>query len=82
MATVLETQRRKALRGVITDIEHNCSLSFISARLEGQEAMIASEIPKEEALRLNLQIGDTVCVYPIAPDAYFIVAEPRHYRSN
>ena len=82
MATALETQKKKALRGVIREIRHNCSVSLISAAIEGKDATIESEMPKEEFHRLNLSIGDEVDIFPISIDTYLMIGKPQTYRSN
>lgn len=82
MATVLETQKKKALRGVIREIKHNCTVSLISAAIEGKDTTIESEMPKEEFYRLDLNIGDEVDIFPIDIDTYLMIGKPHAYRSN
>lgn len=75
MATVLETPRKKALRGVIRDIRHNCTVSLISADIEGEDIAIESEMPKEECYKLNLRIGDSVDIFPIDINTYLMIGK-------
>lgn len=82
MATALKTQKRKALRGVIREIKHNCTVSLISADIEGEDINIESEMPKEELLRLDLNIGDLVDVFPVGIDTYLMIGKSQTYRSN
>lgn len=82
MATVLETQKKKALRGVIREIKHNCTISLISADVEGKDISIESEMPKEELNRLNLNVGDEVDIFPIDIDTYLMIGKSQTYRSN
>jgi len=75
MATVLETPRKKALRGVIREIKHNCTVSLVSADIEGRDMAVESEMAKEECLRLDLCIGDSVDIFPIDTDTYLMIGK-------
>ncbi|MDD5005609.1 MAG: hypothetical protein PHS93_03790 [Candidatus Omnitrophica bacterium] len=77
MATVLETLRRKALRGIITDIETNGDISVIHAKAFKEGSTASCELPKEEVERLNLKAGDMVNIYPLDQDNYLIVSTPK-----
>lgn len=82
MATVPRTQKKKALRGVIRDVQHNCTVSLVSADIEGRDTPIESEMPKEECMRLNLRIGDEVAIFPLDVDTYLMIGKSQAYRSN
>ncbi len=77
MATALETLKRKALRGVVREIQNLGDVSLISAEVEEESMLIASELPTEEITILNLRIGDAVNIYPINTDSYLIIGNPK-----
>ena len=82
MATVLETLKRKALRGVIREIENNGTMSLVRAEINDKDMSVASEISKKELDALNLQIGDTVDIFPFGFNTYIIVSESKQYKTN
>ena len=75
MATATQTVRRKALRGVVAEIKHNCCISFIRAEVEGSDESIVSEVPKEELNTLNLRVGDSVDMFPLNDETYLIIGK-------
>jgi hypothetical protein len=78
MATVLETPARKALKGVISNIEPiDGTMVLISAEIDEDQTSIATELPQEEVKILNLRVGDMVDVLPISFDTYLIVGKPK-----
>lgn len=78
MATVLETLKGKALKGVIRAIEPIDGLMvLISAQVDGEEAEVATELPVEEAQRLNLRVGDVIGLFPIDTETYLIIGRPK-----
>lgn len=77
MATGLETQRRKALKGVIREINSNHTFSLISAEVKSKNMLVVSEIPKKELQSLKLKIGDAVDIFPIDSNTYLIVNQPK-----
>lgn len=80
MATVLETQRRKALKGVIREIKHSMLDSYlICAEIQDENREIVSELPEMEVKQLNLQVGDTIDIFPLDIDTYLVVGKPKVY---
>ena len=75
MNTTTNTSKRKALRGTIREIEHNCTMSLISAKVDNEDICVSSRLPKAELARLSLQIGDTVDIFPIDLDNYLIIGK-------
>lgn len=78
MATALETLERRALRGVIRAIEPvDGVMSLISAEIDEDYTLVATELPIEEVERLNLKIGDALDMVPISIDTYLIIGKPK-----
>ena len=78
MATVLETLKRRALRGVVSAIEPIDGLmALISAEVEGEDTPLATELPVGEVERLNLKVGQTVDIFPIDFQTYLIIGKPK-----
>ena len=78
MATALETLSRKALKGVIRDIEFvDDSMALISAEIDKEDKIIETELPVEEAKRLNLRTGDALDIIPVDIDTYLIIGKPK-----
>ena len=78
MATSLETLNRKALKGVIRGTELvDGSVARISAEIDKEHETITTELPVEEAQRLNLQIGDVLNIIPVDIDTYLIIGKPK-----
>jgi molybdopterin-binding protein len=75
MITLTDTSKRKALRGTISRIEHNCTLSAIHAEVEEEGISVSSKLPKAELARLNLAVGDTVDIFPLGLADYFIIGK-------
>jgi molybdopterin-binding protein len=69
------TSRRKALRGTIREIEHNCTMSLIQAKVDNEDICVSSRLPKAELARLSLQVGDIVDIFPIDLDNYLIIGK-------
>lgn len=79
MATALKTLNRRALKGVIRDIELvDDSVALISVEIDKEYEIIATELPAEEVQRLNLQIGDVLDIIPVNIDTYLIIGKPKH----
>jgi molybdopterin-binding protein len=64
------------LKGTIREIENNCTISLIQAKIDDENLYVSSRLPKQEVARLNLKVGDPVEVFPIGQDTYFIVSKP------
>lgn len=78
MATVLETLKRKALRGVVSAIEPIDGLmALISAEVEGEDIPLATELPVDEVKRLNLKVGDAIDIFPFDFQTYLIIGKPK-----
>lgn len=78
MATALETLGRRALMGVIREIEPvDGAMFLISAEIDEDYTPIATELPVEEVERLNLRVGDAIGVFPINIDTYLIIGKPK-----
>ncbi|MDD5617863.1 MAG: TOBE domain-containing protein [Candidatus Omnitrophica bacterium] len=75
METAICASRRKALKGVIREIEHNCTMSLIRARVENEDICVSSRLPKEEVARMDLKVGDNVDIFPIDLETYLIVSK-------